>query len=392
LDNSLVNHAKAMLPQLSEWRRHFHQYPELGFQERGTAAHIAEVLTSFGYRVRTGVGRTGVIAEYGQGPPLVGIRADMDALPIPETDDRSYTSRHPGLMHACGHDAHIAMALGSAALLRHEPFPGTIRFLFQPSEEVADAEGISGAPAMIQDGALEGMGIILALHVDPATPVEHIRIAVGPSSGGVDSFRGAVIGTGGHGARPHAVIDPFYITAHVILALNGIISRRIDPFEPAVVSIGTIHGGQADNVIPERVKLSGTIRFMQPDIQQQIHIEVRRAFEIARTLGGDYELSFEIGTPPMINDARVVHLIQQVAADLFGTENVLPPLNGLGAEDFGCFSERVPGAMFSLGCRIEGDERQLHNPRFDLDEHCLPVGSAILVEAALRYLRSGMLP
>jgi amidohydrolase len=203
----------------------------------------------------------------------------------------------------------------------------------------------------------------------------------------VDSFFASILGKGGHGARPHELVDPIYIAGLVILALHGIVSRRLDPFAPAVVSIGAIHAGQYENVIPDKVEIAGTIRFTEAEVQKQMHAEIERALQIAPTLGGDYELKIEIGTPPMINDPGVVDLIKRVGSDLLGSEHVLPHINGLGAEDFGCFSEVVPGAMFMLGCRIEGDERLHHNPRFDIDERCLPIGAAILAETALRYLR-----
>ncbi len=373
--------------QLVEWRRDFHMHPELGFQERRTAARVAEVLTQMGWSVRTGVGRTGVVGEMGSGSPRIALRADMDALPIQEANDRPYASLTPGLMHACGHDSHVAMALGVASLLKDETFPGAVRLFFQPAEEVGDEEGISGAPRMIEDGAMEGVDMVLSLHVDAHSPVGKIRVSAGPSSAGVDTYFGTITGKGGHGARPHETVDPFYLSAHIILALNGIISRRLDPFHPAVVSIGRIHGGDAENVIPDQVDISGTIRFMQPDVRQQIHDEIRRAFEIARTLGGNYSLTFETGGMPMINDPRAVELITQAASSLIGAQNVLPQIATMGAEDFGCFTDIAPGAMFSLGARIEGDERQHHNPRFDIDEGSLPIGTAILAEATLRYLR-----
>ena len=362
-------------------------HPELGFQEKRTASRVANALEALGYRVRTQVGRTGVLGETGAGAPVVAIRADMDALPIQEVNEVPYASQVPGVMHACGHDAHTAIALGAASLLAKEEFPGTVRFLFQPAEEVADAEGLSGAPRMVEDGAMEGVDMVLALHVDAGAPVGTIGVESGPASGGVDSFFATITGKGGHGARPNEVVDPIYITGYVILALNGIVSRRLHPFDPAVVSVGAIHGGQAENVIPDRVEMAGTIRFMEPGVQEEIHAEIERAFEIARTLGGDYELKFEIGDPPMINDAGVVSLIREVGSDLLGEERVRLPEKGLGAEDFGCFSKIAPGAMFRLGCRIEGDERQHHNPRFDVNEGCLPIGSAILAETALRYLK-----
>lgn len=381
--------AQAIAGQLVEWRRTFHRQPELGFQEHQTARKVAQVLQELGWRVQTGVGRTGVVAERGSGEPVIAIRADMDALPIQEVNDVPYASQVAGQMHACGHDAHTAILLGVAALLSKQNFSGRVRLLFQPSEEVADDEGMSGAPRMILDGAMQGVSQVLALHVDPAMPVGCIQIVSGPASGGVDSFFASIIGKSGHGAYPHETVDPIYLSAHVILALHGIVSRRLDPLAPAVVSIGSLHGGAAENIIPDRVELTGTIRFMDPHVQQQIHNRIQQAFQIARTLGGDFELRFEIGSQPMNNHPQAVDLIEQAAAKVIGVQNILPPVPTLGAEDFGAFSDLAPGAMFSLGCRIEDDERMLHNSSFDLDEACLPIGTAILAQAVVDYLDKG---
>ena len=382
----MLNKALTLQPELSAWRRDFHRHPELGFRENRTAARAAEILESLGCRVQRGVGKTGVVAELGQGLPVVAIRADMDALPILEANDVPYASEIPGVMHACGHDAHTSMAIGAAALLAKETFNGRVRILIQPSEEVADDEGLSGAPRMLADGAMTDVAMVIAAHVDPAQPVGKITIIPGPFSGGVDSFYATIYGKGTHGAWPHAGVDPIFISGHVILALHGIVSRRLDPFAPAVVSIGSLHGGQAENVIPDRVRLTGTIRFMEKSVQSQIHAEIRKALEISRALGGDYELEIEIGTPPMWNDAAVVERIQQTARSLLGPDCLAKPIDSLGAEDFGCFSEIAPGAMFALGCGIDGSERLLHNPHFDLDEGCLPVGAAILAKTALDFL------
>jgi amidohydrolase len=383
----MLERANQIAPRLSEWRRDFHRHPELGFQEVRTSSRVAEILEGMGCRIRSGVGKTGVVGELGLGSPVVAVRADMDALPIQEANQETYCSQVPGVMHACGHDAHTSMLLGVAGLLAGQPFPGTARLLFQPSEEVADDEGISGAPRMISDGAMEGVDRVISLHVDPATAVGVIRVAAGPFSGGVDSFFATIYGEGGHGARPHELVDPIYIASHVILVLHGIVSRRMNPFTPVVISIGSIHAGQAENVIPERVDISGTIRFMEEDVRRRIHREMDQAFQVSRTMGGDYDLKFEYGTPPMINDPEVVDIITQVTSDLLGCESLQPPFDGLGAEDFGCFSEIAPGAMFVLGCQIEEDERLIHNSRFDIDERCLPIGSAILAETTLRFLR-----
>lgn len=387
----MLARAMELQPKLVTYRHDFHKFPELGFNEFRTAARISEVLATLGCRVQKNVGKTGVVGELGEGLPMVAIRADMDALPIQEESQIEYASQNPGVMHACGHDAHAAILLGVAELLSKEDhLPGTVRLLFQPSEEVGDAEGISGAPRMIQDGAMQGgVGMTLALHVSAHMHVRQIAVGSGPSSGGVDSFHASVLGMGGHGARPHETVDPIFLSAHVILALHGIVSRRLNPFDPAVVSIGSIHAGNAENVIPSQVDIRGTIRYMQTKVQKQIHAEIKKAFDVAKSLGGDYKLKFEIGSLPMINDPKVVELITRTSSELIGSENIVPPQEGLGAEDFGSFSELAPGAMFSLGCMIEGDEREHHNPRFDVNDQCLPYGAAILTETALRYLRSG---
>jgi len=387
----MIKDAMDLQIKMQQYRRDFHKYPELGFQEHRTSSKVIEVLESLGCRVRQNVGKTGVVGELGQGQPIVAIRADMDALPLQEENQTEYASQIPGVMHACGHDAHTAILLGVAEILSKEKkLPGTVRFIFQPAEEVADDEGISGAPRMIQDGAMDGgVALVLALHVSAHVPVGQIHIGAGPASGGVDTFRASILGMGGHGARPHETIDPIYLSAYVILALNGIVSRKLNPFDSAVVSIGSINAGFAENVIPNKVDILGTLRYTDPKIQERIHAEIKRAFEVTKTLGGDYELKFEIGTPPMINDEKAAELIRQTAVDLLGENNVGTPPQGLGAEDFGCFSELAPGAMFSLGSMVEGDEREHHNSRFDINDLCLPYGASILAETTLRFLRNG---
>ena len=376
--------------ELIDWRRDFHMHPELGFREVRTSARVAEELEKLGYRVRRGVGRTGIVADLGEeSARCIAIRADMDALPILEANDVPYKSQNDGTMHACGHDSHTAMALGVAALLAQEKFPGTVRFLFQPSEEAGDDQGISGAPRMIEQGAMDGVQMVIALHVDPSTGVGDIHISDGASSGGVDSWYARIIGKGGHGAKPEQTVDPFYLATHVMMALNAIVSRRIQPFDPAVVSVGTLNGGFTQKVIPAHIDISGTLRYTDAAVQARIHQEIRHAFELTRALGGDYELRFEIGVPPMVNHSEVARRIEEVAVELLGREHVTPIPQELGAEDFGSFTQLAPGAMFTLGTRIEGDERYLHHPRLDLNEDALPIGTAILSETALRFLRGG---
>jgi len=383
----MLKKAHALAEEIIEWRRDFHMHPEIGFEVQRTAGIVANELEKMGYRVRRGVGKTGVVADLGQGGPIVAIRADMDALPLHENNAFEYRSQVDGRMHACGHDSHTAMALAAAAIFAEQEFPGTIRFLFQPSEEVADEEGKSGAQRMVEDGAAEGIDFVIAQHVDPNLPVGTVAINPGPASGGVDSWFGTIYGKGGHGAHPDKTIDTFYLTAHVILALNAIVSRRLDPFSAAVVSIGSVHGGFTENVIPESVRITGTLRYANLDVHPQIREEIQRAFEITRTLGGDYELEFEYGGPPMINDEHVSGVIRDVAETLLGKENVQRMQKTLGAEDFGCFMEFAPGAMFNLGVQKEGHEDYpLHHPKFDLDERALPLGTAVLVATALRFL------
>ena len=384
----MLKQSHAIYEDLVHWRRDFHMHPELGFTEKRTAEIVANELEKMGYRVRRGVGRTGVVADLGdENGPTIAIRADMDALPIIESADREYASLTRGIMHACGHDSHTSMALGVAMLFTKETFPGRVRFLFQPSEEAGDDEGISGAPRMIADGALDGVDFVIAQHVDPHEPVGTIGIGAGPASGGVDSWFGKIFGVGGHGALPHKTVDPFYILAHVVMALNAIVSRRLDPFQPAVVSIGTINGGFAQNVIPDQVEITGTLRYAEPEIHPQIREEIKRAFEISRNLGGNYELRFDCGNPPMINHKLAADLLGEAGIAILGKENVRPLTPTLGAEDFGSFTERVPGAMFTLGTLIEGDERFLHHPRFDIDERAMPIGTAVLTQAVLKFLR-----
>jgi amidohydrolase len=383
----MLKQAHAISEELIEWRRDFHMHPEIGFELHRTSKIVAEELEKMGYRVRRGVGKTGVVAEIGDGGKVVAIRADMDALPILELNEYEYVSKNKGAMHACGHDSHTAMALGAALLLSKETLPGRVRFLFQPCEETADEEGKSGAQRMSDEGAMDGVDYVIAQHVDPSQPVGTIGINAGPSSGGVDSWFGTISGKGGHGAHPDKTVDPFYLMSHVIIALNAVISRRINPFEPAVVSIGSVSGGFTENVIPESVRITGTLRFTDEAIHQQIQEEIRRAFDIVRVLGGDYKLDFLIGGPPMINDKLVSEMIEKTGRDLLGPDNVHEIVKTLGAEDFGEFLKHAPGAMFTLGTQKAGHEEYLlHHPRFDLDERALPIGTAMLVETAKRFL------
>lgn len=383
----MLKRSNTISEELIEWRRDFHMHPETGFEVQRTAAAVADELERLGYRVERGVGKTGVVAEIGEGSPVVAIRADMDALPILEANQTDYASQVEGRMHACGHDAHTSMALGAATILAKEKFSGRVRFLFQPSEEAADEEGKSGAMRMAEDGCMDGVDYIIAQHVDPSSPVGTIGISSGPASAGVDSWFAEIRGVGGHGAHPDKTVDPFALAAHVIIALNSIVSRRVDPLAPAVVSIGSLNGGFTENVIPESVRITGTLRYLDLDLHKELRAEIQRAFEVARTLGGDYTLKFEYGGPPMLNEVNVSAMIEKVGVDLLGRENVHELWKTMGAEDFGAMLAHAPGAMFTLGTHgRDGTDFALHHPRFDIDERAMPIGTAILAETALRFL------
>jgi len=388
--SDLWERAHALREELIRLRRVIHRHPELGFQEVETARLAADTLRSLGIRVQTGVGTTGVVGDLERGAgegPCIAIRADMDALPVQELNRVPYCSQVAGVMHACGHDAHVAMALGTAMLLSEEHLPGRVRFLFQPSEERPDEEGVSGAARMIEAGALEGVDLAIALHVEPEAETGTIRIAAGPITATEDTFRATIHGQGCHGAYPHTGRDPIYLAGQVLGAIHGIVSRQVDPMRAAVISVGVIQGGTEVNVIPSEVRLAGTVRSFDPAVRDVLHAELRRAFDVARALGGDYELSFHMDAIATVNDEGVSALIASVARDLLGDERVLVEEPSMGAEDFGYMTAEVPAAMFSLGTR-RGEPRVIHGPYFDIDEAALPIGTAILAETARRYLQS----
>jgi len=392
----MLQHAQAIQEQLVKWRRAIHQYPEIGFTETRTAALVADELRKLGLRVETGVGRTGVVGHLGSGSSCIALRADMDALPIQEENAAPYTSCVPGVMHACGHDAHTAILLGVATLLaefnQQSPLPGEVRFLFQPCEEKVDEEGKSGAMHMANEGALEGVDMVLALHINTEHAVGDVALGEGLISAAEDSFRVKLIGKGGHAAYPHHTVDPVFMLTQVLNAIQGIVARRADPTKPAVVSVCSIHGGEATNVIPDSVELAGTCRSADEDTRQFLLAELEKALGVARVLGGDYEFQIMPGQPSAHDTPAAVALVRQAATDLLGADHIQPPKSGLGAEDFGVFVERARegGTMFGLGVWSgEGEKRRGHSPTFDIDERALPIGAAILAEAAVRYLRCG---
>lgn len=388
LEQELLTEAQRIHPEIIAMRREIHRWPELAFQVQRTAALVADKLTALGVEVRTSVGKTGVVGTLGKpGGPVVAIRADMDALPIQEENQVDYASQVPGCMHACGHDAHTAMLLGVARLLAPRQLPGQVRLLFQPSEETFDEQGNSGATCMLADGALEGVSAVIALHVDSDLPSGHISISPGVINAAVDTFRGVIRGKGGHGAYPHQTVDPFWLTAQILNAMYAVPSRRIDPTQPCVLTVGILRGGTAENVIPDAVEIEGTLRSMDDTVRQQLCDQVQGCLEIARTLGGDYQLIIDKGYPCLENDPGVAETIRNLAVSMIGADRVHPTPPSMGAEDFSYMTRTCPGAMFELGVTPAGETpRRGHNAKFDVDESALPVGAALLASTALRLL------
>lgn len=385
--------AQAMANELVRLRRDIHEHPELGFEEVRTAQLVADTLAEIGgMEIRTGVGRTGVVADLrGGNGPTIAIRADMDALPIQESNDVPYRSRNDGVMHACGHDAHTAMLLGAAHLLRQslqeDNWQGNVRLIFQPSEERFDANGISGATAMITDGALDGVDAVIALHVLSNRPSGYCEFQDGYSMASVDTFAAHIRGDGAHGAYPHHGSDPLFMLAPILTALYAIPSRQINPLRPSVVSLGQINGGFAENVIPSEVTVKGTIRALDHEVRETLWREVENAFKLSETLGGSYEFQLTRGYPSLNNNTMVNGWMREVAREVAGDDRVASREFGMGAEDFAYMAQQAPGAMFNLGAAIpDGVMRHHHTSSFDIDESVLPIGAAVLAETARRFV------
>jgi amidohydrolase len=390
--SSYLDHATALSEKLVAIRRDLHMHPELSFQEDRTAKKIAETLDTIGIKYKTGVAKTGLVGHLGKGNPVIALRADMDALPIQEANEVPYKSRNDGAMHACGHDAHATCLIGAATLLADDfakgRLSGTVRLLFQPSEEAWDSEGKSGGRRMVEEGALEGVDAVVGLHVISNLPSNQVFVREGPFMAAVDTFDGAVIGRGGHGAYPHNALDPIWLSAQVVNAIHGIVSRRIDPVESGVITVTQIHAGTADNIIPGEVQLRGTIRSFKPEVRQQLHANLEKAFSVARAFGGDYRFKIEEGYPTTVNDPAMARFVHEMATDLLGSERVHEADLQMGAEDFSFMAQAKPGAFFYLGAKLDKVDRQHHAPNFDIDEKVLPTGAALLAEAARKYLQA----
>ncbi|MDH7488699.1 MAG: amidohydrolase [Anaerolineae bacterium] len=383
----LLERAKQLEPRLRDIRRQLHRWPELGFQEFQTANLIAETLSSLGVPFRSGIGRTGIVASLGSGAPTIALRADMDALPIQEKTGLPYASQVPGVMHACGHDAHVAALLGAAMLLRDADLRGSVRLIFQPAEETVDEEGRSGADRMVEAGVLDGVDAIAASHVVVDEPVGTVLVSSGPILAATDAFQLAILGAAAHGAYPHKGIDAIVLAAQVVNAIQSIVARRIDPMEAGVITVGTISGGRKANVIADRVELTGTIRSFSPTVRRQIAESLREACELVRAQKGDYVLEISQGHPTTVNDAMLADLVQRVAVGM--SLEVRPEAPSPVSEDFSLYTQHVPGVYFLVGAAQEGGPyRQAHSSRFDLDERALPIASAMLAGTALEFLAS----
>ena len=383
------------LAELVATRRDLHAHPELGFQEHRTAALVAARLSALGYQVRTGVGKTGVVGVLeggagGAGPKrTVLLRADMDALPIQEANQVPYRSTAAGVMHACGHDAHVAIGLAVARRLAasRATWRGAVKFAFQPAEE-----GGNGALAMIEDGVLEDPKVDAAfgLHVMNNQALGTIAATPGPIMGSVDKFAITIRGKGGHAAMPHEAVDPILAASHVVTALQSMVSRAADPFDQLVVSVTQIRAGDAFNVIPETAELAGTVRSMggKPFAEAPRRL-TDIATGIAASLGCSAVVDYVRQTPATVNDAAMAGLTARIAGQLVGEASVLTAARTLGGEDFSFFLERVPGCFAWVGSRnpVRGFDAPHHSPRFDIDEEAMPTGVELLDRIAREYLR-----
>jgi amidohydrolase len=380
------------LELLIETRRDLHRHPELAFEERRTAAVAAERLRAAGYEVTTGIGGTGVIGTMrggaGEGPTLL-LRADMDALPIEEETSHDFPSTESGKMHACGHDAHVAVGLAVAERLarRRGEWAGEVRYCFQPAEE-----GAGGAQRMIAEGALDGVDAAMGLHVWLGLPSGVVGVVDGPQMAGAREFRIVVHGRGGHGAIPNETIDATLVASQVVVALQSIVSRNVSPLDTAVVTVGSFHAGTAQNNIAATAVLEGTLRAFRNELLQELQDHLKRVAEgVSAALGARAEVSFGALTfPPTVNDPAMAEIVRRATREVRGEEHLRSDegVRTMGAEDFSEFLVRVPGCFFFVGARNDatGAVYPHHSPHFDLCEEALPVAVDVMERAALDYL------
>ncbi|MBW4577989.1 MAG: amidohydrolase [Tildeniella nuda ZEHNDER 1965/U140] len=383
--------AANLAPRLIKIRRHLHSHPELSGQEQQTAAYVAGVLSSCGLQVKEGIGKVGVVGELpGQGADsrLLAIRTDMDALPIREQTELAFASRQPGVMHACGHDVHTTVGLGTAMVLSQlgQALPGSIRFLFQSAEEIAQ-----GAMWMVQDGVMEDVSGILSVHVFPSIPAGVVGIRYGALTAAADDLELTILGESGHGARPHEAIDAIWIASQIITTLQQAISRTQNPLRPVVLTIGQINGGRAPNVIADRVQLLGTVRSLHPETSAALPAWIEQIVaNLCQTYGARYELNYRRGTPSVQNDKVLTQLLESSARAAWGAKGVqIIHEPSLGAEDFSVYLQHAPGSMFRLGVGFrEKHNYPLHHPQFEVDETAIVTGVVTLAHAACQYWQS----
>ena len=388
MSGTILDEARALQDQVVTWRRDFHQHPELGFEEVRTSAIVAQELERLGLKVSRNVARTGVLADLvvpGSKGCLL-LRADMDALPVQESSDEPFVSVNRGVSHLCGHDSHVAMLLGAARLLvaHRGELRSSVRFMFQPSEE----KGPGGAIEMIKEGCLEGVDRAFAIHVFASLEAGLWGLRIGPVMAAVDAIRIVIHGRGGHAATPEVCVDPVVGAAEAIMALHTIMSRRISPLEAGVLSLCTVHGGDAFNVIPETVEILGTLRSHSPAMRHRVKKaveEILRGIEL--TAGVKTELEFQDSYPPTVNDAAFIEELRRHIGELFGPEQAVDIEKKFGGEDFSYVLEKVPGAMIFLGVgnARKGISAPHHNPSFRIDEEVLWQGPALLARVALAH-------
>ncbi|HWT07340.1 MAG TPA: amidohydrolase, partial [Xanthomonadales bacterium] len=367
-------------------RRDLHEHPELGFEEERTAAMVAGRLRALSFDVHTGIGRTGVVGVLRGARPgkTIMLRADMDALPIDEENDVPYRSRTPVRMHACGHDGHVAMLLGAARIVmsRRDDVAGTVCFLFQPAEE-----GKGGAKAMVADGVLERFGIERAygLHLASTHPAGQVGFREGAFYASSDSIEITVEGKGGHGAAPHQTVDPVYVASQFVVAVQQVVSRNIDPIEPAVVTIGAINGGTTHNVIPSRVRLLGTVRAFDAGVREKMAERIERVLRgICESSGATYEFEYLWRYPVTSNDVEQTRYARALAERVVDPRRVADVPKLMGAEDFSFFAERVPACFFTIGSNGGSSSAYPHHhARFDIDESALETGVRMMTALAL---------
>ncbi len=376
---------ESFLPELIDLRRHFHAHPELSGEEHQTAALVAGELRKYGWTVTESIGRTGLIAELGHiSTPLVGLRVDMDALPVEEKTGLPYSSLRQGVMHACGHDIHTCIGLGVARLLAENQSQLTgIRILFQPAEEIA-----SGARWMKKDGATKGLDALFGVHVYPELPIGSIGVRSGTLTAAAGKLEIQIIGNGGHGARPHQTIDSIWIASKVISGIQEAIARQLDALMPVVVSFGKIEGGQAFNVIADRVKLLGTVRCLDASLNETLPKWIEDTVKgIAHSLGAEALVTYTSIAPPVWNDPGLTSFVEEAGKVVLGAVNVKHlELPSLGAEDFAEFLEDVPGTMFRLGVAPPNGCAPLHNGYFSPDEKSIEIGIRVIFQTLMTWM------